>query len=178
MNKISLEEKKRLACEFGLELAMLEALLEVESAGRGFFLDWYSQWRIKIQFEPHWFKKYTDTYVVNGVRPQREEWDAFNKAAAINLEAAMLSTSWGLGQVMGFNYRMAGFHSVGEMVDAFKESEFNQVRGMLSFCKSKKPLYQALKENDFDRIAYYYNGSGYKTYSYDERLRKAYNKHK
>lgn len=166
-----------LASQFGISLAMLQAFLEVESAGSGFFTDWHGQQRIKIQFEPHWFKRYTGTRIANGVEAQRKEWDAFNEAAQVSLEAAMLSTSWGLGQVMGFNYKLAGYASVDDMVDAFKKSEQEQVKGMLNFCKNRKGLMEAIQSLNWHKVALLYNGSNYAEGGYHLKLAKAYVRH-
>lgn len=186
----------QLAQEFGIEPELIQAVMEVESAGSGFFTDWEGKQRIKIQFEPHWFVKllkregfsarYTrskrgsykvyvsEVFILeNRVERQLEEWDAFIKATRVSKEIAHLSTSWGLGQVMGFNYKLAGFDKVTDMVDAFEESELNQARGMMMFIKNKG-LIKYLKEKDYGRFAYFYNGSGYKKYNYDERIKSAY----
>ncbi len=192
MKKLS----EQLALEFKLEPELIQAVMEVESAGSGFFTDWEGEQRIKIQFEPHWFVRllkrkginatYTrgkrGTYKVyvgdkfileNRVERQLEEWDSFILATRVDFEIAHLSTSWGLGQVMGFNYKLAGFSKVTDMVDAFEESELNQARGMMSFIE-KRGLLKYLKEKNYARFAYFYNGKGYKKYNYDERIKAAY----
>jgi hypothetical protein len=45
------------------------------------------------------------------------------KAVQLDRTAALKSTSWGLGQVMGFNYDKAGYDSVESMVQKSMESE-------------------------------------------------------
>lgn len=105
---------------------------------------------------------------------QKREWTAFNAAFAIDKKAAMLSTSWGLPQMMGFNFAALGFKSVDALVDAFRESEANQLRGMLAFLNSKPALAKAVRSRDWPMVAYYYNGAGYKQFNYDRRLAAAY----
>ena len=164
------QEKQELSDTFGIELRALKAVLKVESAGSGFSKDG----RIKIQFEPYHFRKYTGIRITNGVEHQRAEYDAYFQAQYKDQKAAMLSTSWGLGQVMGFNHKAAGYPTVQEMVSTFNSSEYYQLEGMLNFIKSNKKLYKALKEKDWPTFAYYYNGKYYKKWNYDEKLIKAY----
>jgi len=208
--KITLQEKQELAKQFGISLAMLQAFLEVESAGSGFFTDWKGQPRIKIQFEPHWFKrllpaaklqhiydlwdkqekkkaKLTETEklllhnwqiaVLNKVDVQQAEWQSFNCAYAICPDTAMQSASWGLGQVMGFHYKDLGYKSVAAKVEAFKQSEYEQVKGMLTFCQKKKGLMEAMQARNWDRVAYLYNGADYAKGSYHLKLAKAFSKY-
>ncbi len=126
----------QLAEEHGMEPELPQAVVDVESSGRGFTTGPNGEQRIQIQFEPHWFvcllkrkgvtttvKRQPDrTYQVyidgelvpeNKVDVQGREWAAYEKAAGIDPEVAMLSTSWGLGQVMGFNAQRLGHADVG-----------------------------------------------------------------
>lgn len=159
----------QLACNAGIEYAMLKAFIQVESGGIGFA----PNGKIIIQFEPHWFQRYTGTRIANGVEGQTKEWEAFNKAFAIDKDAAMMSTSIGLMQVMGFHYKTLGFKNVGEMWDFAKISEANQVDIAIRFIKSQPKLFKAIQANDYDKIAYYYNGELYKKYNYHTRLKTA-----
>lgn len=177
--KLTNSDIAELACEFGIKMASLQAVIEVESGGKGFD---EMTGKIIIQFEPAWFKRkapYTPSgaWSLNGVERQSQEWKAFNDAFRKNANAAMESTSVGMMQVMGFHYKLLGFKTVGEMWDYAKVSEKNQVRLGLLFIKSNKKMYHALKVNDFATFAYYYNGSGYRKFNYDVRLQNAYNKY-
>lgn len=169
-----------LASNAGWDYPVLRAIIEVESGGIGFAKD---TGKIIIQFEPAWFRKkepYTPSgkWSVNGVERQSQEWIAFNEAFRINANAAMESTSVGMMQVMGFHYKTLGFNNVGEMWDFAKESEANQVELAIRFIKSNPKLDTAVKNKDFPTIAYYYNGSGYKKYNYDQKLLAAWKKYK
>jgi hypothetical protein len=174
MARITIEQIQKLAKEFKYEVASVRAVLEIESGGYGFDP---KTGKIIIQFEPHWFKKYTGKVIVNGVEGQTKEWVAFNQAWKIDPQATMLSTSYGLAQIMGFNHLKLGYKTVGEMLDAFKASEENQVRGMLMFIKSNKKLHKAMIEKDWRTFAYFYNGPNYKLNDYDTKLSKAYLKY-
>lgn len=171
MKTLTLDQKIKLAQEFGLEPNVLLAVMAVESSGSGFEKD-----KIKIQFEPYWFKRYTGLKIPNGVEGQGPEWEAFDKAQDINEDAAYMATSWGLGQIMGFNHVSAGYKSAKEMAIDFMVNEYNQLKGMLLHIKSKPKMYQALVNKDWATFAYYYNGSEYQQFQYDIRLKRAYDK--
>lgn len=173
MKILSLDEKIELANLFGIEPNVLLAVMAVESSGSGY--DKVTQ-QIKVQFEPYWFNIYTGIRIPNGVEGQMKEWEAFHYAESKNSDAAYMSTSWGLGQIMGFNHESAGYSSAKAMADAFKESEYNQLKGMLSHIKSKKKMYAALIQKDWPTFAYYYNGKEYRKFDYDNRLNEAYHK--
>lgn len=187
MEKITDSQIKDIAVKFGYEPAMFKAFIQVESGGKGFDS---KTGKLIIQFEPHWFRRNepyapTGVWSVNKVDVQSKEWLAFNNAFAISPNSAMKSTSIGLPQIMGFHYAVLGYKSVGEMWDDFKKGEFQQVLALARFIKSNTILDKALKEKDYHRIAYIYNGAKYKEMAkkwgrepYDISLAKAYNKYK
>lgn len=175
-----------IACEYGIEYAALRAFMEVESGGIGFAKD---TGKIIIQFEPSWFKKKapyapSGKWSVNGVEKQSAEWIAFNDAFRINPNAAMGSTSIGLGQIMGFHYARLGFKTVGAMWDDAKVSEVNQLRQLVKFIATDQVLLKAIKAKDFHTVAVRYNGAGYQELAkkigrepYNISMAKAYNKY-
>lgn len=178
MIKISANDFKELSTEFGLSVAQIKAVAEVEGSGKGFD---EATGKILIQFEPVWFKRkapFTPSgkWSVNKVDVQSKEWEAFNDAFAKNPNAAMESTSIGMMQVMGFHWKLLKFNSVGAMWDFAKISEANQLRLGLMFIKSNPKMYKALKNCIWWQFAYYYNGEQYKKFKYDIRLKKAYDK--
>lgn len=193
-----------------LEYAALKAFHQVESNGKGFS---DTTGRLIIQFEPHHFKKYAakeyqeylnikpivggkpqmivltpieeawNMILHNGVGNQTEEWKVFNLAFAINPDAAMLSTSIGLGQIMGFHFKTLGYKTVGEMWDDAKRGEYQQLIQMVRFIKSIPVLYRALQNRNWHLVATYYNGAGYLALAkklgrepYNISLEKAYKK--
>jgi hypothetical protein len=178
-------EVETIAKSINVDYASLMAFISVESGGLGFAKDTK---KIIIQFEPSWFKRYTKTRETkdsklweiidsNRVEGQANEWKAFNAAFKINQKSALLSTSIGLMQVMGFNYSSCGYTSVNAMWDDFKTGEYAQVNGAAQFIKSNKKLHIALKLKEWAKVAYYYNGSYYKINNYDVKLERAYNKY-
>lgn len=163
MSKITDQQIKEIAENNGIEYAALKAFIQVETGGIGFNVDG----KIIIQFEPHWFKRKapyapTGLWSVNKVDRQTAEWQAFNNAFSLNADAAMQSTSIGLGQIMGFHYKTLGYKTVGEMWDDAKRGEYQQVLQIVRFLKSIPALIKALQIKNWHLVATYYNGGGYK----------------
>lgn len=167
--------------------AALLAFIDVETGGRGFDS---KTGKLIIQFEPAWFRKKapfapSGKWSVNGVERQSAEWIAFNDAFRKDPNAAMESTSIGLGQIMGFHYKRLGFDSVGDMWDDAKKGIENQLHQILQFIKTDIGLYYAIEHKDWDTVAKLYNGAGYKKLAkklgrepYDASMAKAYHKYK
>lgn len=197
--QLTREQITDIAESIGLTYPIFAAFLEVESGNNGFDP---KTGKIIIQFEPHVFARYLTefkvdhvitsrvvsgrrTYTItsmgeaftNGVEGQTAEWSAFNVAFRINPTAAMLSTSIGLPQIMGFHYMRLGYASVDDMWDGFKMGERTQVHGMAIFIKTDSRLFKALKAKDWATAAKLYNGAGYKINKYDEKLARAFAKH-
>lgn len=167
-----------LALSIGCHPADLEAIVEVESNGFG----WYKDGRIKILFEKHWFYKNLPAHLVkqavdaglarkqwlspaNGGYKDQSNADAryrlLKRAMDLHEEAALKSISMGRFQIMGFNHKVCGFNSAKEMWLAFLDSEFNQLRAFAEFLKEKN-LVPALQRRDFVTIEKVYNGGGLK----------------
>lgn len=170
-----------------LEWEAVAAFIEVESGGRGFDS---KTGKILIQFEPSWFKRKapyapSGIWSVNKVDVQSKEWEAFNDAFKKDKNAAMESTSIGLGQIMGFHYKRLGYDEVGMMWDDAKRGEDRQVYQIVKFITTDKNLLTHLTNKDWHNVAKIYNGAGYmdiaKKYGrepYNISMEKAYNKFK
>ena len=174
-----------------IEVAMIKALAEAESGGRsGFSASGFP----KIAFEGHKFQsftknKYDETHPLLSyiyVKKAGPEWQKNNKddaTAQKTLEAAMeldrsaayRATSWGMFQVLGDNFKDAGFSTIDAFVESMKAGELGQMKAFVGFCKSKSGLAKALANKDFKLCARLYNGPNYG--DYDEKIRKAYEKY-
>jgi hypothetical protein len=177
---------KKIALKYTMEKEMFASFIETESGGLGFSP---TTNKIIIQFEPKWFARkapYSPSglWSLNKVDVQNKEWLAFNDAFSENPEAAMESTSIGMGQIMGFNYKLLGFDSVGEMWDDAKLGLENQVEQIAKLILAEPNLYTAVKNKDFNSIAGNYNGWGFKQLAaklgripYDITMRNNYNKY-
>ncbi len=159
----------------------IHAVLDVEARGRGFD----SQSRPVMLFEPHIFYRQLsgterDTAVRDGLAYKswrrnypRDSYPRIEQAMKINEEAALRSASWGLGQIMGFNCKLAGYSTAGEMVKAFRDSEAVQLEGMVSFI-THAGLDDNLRRHDWRGFAKGYNGTGYAKNAYHTKLAAAY----
>lgn len=162
-----------------LELGSAElwALLSVETAGCGYLADR----RPKILFERHVFSRLTggrfdadDPDISNrsagGYGPSgAHQYDRLSAALQLDVQAALESASWGLGQVMGENYNVAGFNDVRAMVDAMVASEGNQLLAVASYLRANQ-LAALLRAHDWSGFARRYNGPDYAAHNYDGLL--------
>lgn len=180
MKVLTTAQKVAIAEKYGWEYAALNAVALVEGAGHGYDP---KTGLILIQFEKHWFKRKNEDWRAdtihtlwqsNNVGSQAVEWPAYRSAYASDQEAAMLSTSWGMMQVMGFNHLICGFKTVREMVKFAEESEANQLELGCRFIKANPKLDRALKNKDWRTFAYHYNGEEYEKFNYHNRMLEAY----
>jgi hypothetical protein len=187
--KLDQSEIDSIAKDLGVEPAAFRAVIAVEAAGSGFD----KAGRPKALFERHHFYKHLKdapglranaeaeglAYQKWGTKPYPKGSDAvyseIERACAIDEEAALLSTSWGLGQIMGSNYKLAGCASVREMVSEACESEAGQVRQMASFIRNAGLLDELIAKN-WAGFAKGYNGPQYAKNQYDQKLASAYAK--
>lgn len=165
------------------EEAALRAVVAVESAGRGFF----ASGRPVILFERHIFSRRTDGRYdasnpgvsnpkAGGYKGGDREYDRLNEAQRLDADDALNSTSWGLGQIMGFNSKRAGFLGTRDMIAQFMAGEDAQIRGMGVFISNYPKMGPALRNKDWPRFARLYNGPAFKKNSYDTKLALAYHK--
>ena len=169
------------------DAACIWAVIEVETAsvtqGYGFLVDR----RPQILFERHKFRQFTQG-VFDAVAPDvsgpaggygKQQYPRLEKALALcaqqglTPEPALMSASWGLGQVMGFNHSLAGYADVTALVGDMVESEDNQLFAMTMFLKNAK-LAQHLERRDWTKFAVGYNGKDQAKHHYDYRLEKQY----
>jgi hypothetical protein len=182
---------------FNLELAVVKAVNEVESNGKGFLIDG----RPKILFEGHifWrelekrgikpesymnsnnqdilFENYTKKYYAGGTA----EYARLEKAKNIGsdkkiTDAANSSASWGLFQIMGFNALSIGYQSIDEFVEKMNQNEGEHLKAFGLFLE-KNNLISLLRNKNWASFALKYNGPAYKTNKYDEKLMRAYQKY-
>jgi hypothetical protein len=101
-------------------------------------------------------------------------WDFVDRMAKeFSEDAAYWCTSFGAPQIMGFNYRLAGFPSIKAMVQAFADSEDAQIEAMGQFMKATG-LVPALRNKRWAAIARSYNGIAYAQNDYDTKLARFY----
>ena len=167
------------AGSLGVDLPAVWAVLTVETSGCGFLPDR----RPKILFERHKFHSATDGrfgrtapdlsaptqggYGAGG----SNQYNRLARAMALDETAALESTSWGLGQIMGFNADKVGFEDVKAMIEAFRDSEDQQLGAMMAFVQRAK-LAPAMRAGDWKVFAFGYNGANFQKNEYDKKLAK------
>jgi hypothetical protein len=172
---------KKLNCE----IASIKAIVAVESSGNGFL----ANGKPILRFEAHKFSKYsggkfntsnptisTPSMVVRKSKGPEEEYGFYEQAKALDEASAMKSCSWGMFQIMGFNYALCGYSSVQPFVTDMHHSEGKQLLAFVGFVLSNGKLSNALKSKNWAQLAEGYNGKEYKKFNYDTRLADAYTK--
>ncbi len=182
------------AIQIGVEPAFLKAVRDIESRGSGFFRDG----SCAILFERHIFyssvvKKYgqkradewagkwpnicnrtpSQSAYFGGIR----EYERLNAAKNLDPECALLSASWGMFQIMGFNYQVCGYNNVGDYVDDMILSEKFQLGAVAMLIRNQPSWWRAARELNFNEFARLYNGPSYAQHNYHGRLRDAFAKH-
>lgn len=169
----------RLCCE----RAAIEAVAIVEAPGGGFNPDESP----KTLFEGHHFHRLTagrfDTTHPTLSFPKwtREHYgrtwqdEAYRLKSAISLDAAaaLMATSWGRFQIMGFNHGACGYTSIEAFVEAMKDSEAKQLDAFVSFIESQH-LADELRDRRWADFARHYNGPDFAENHYDTKMAIAY----
>jgi LysM repeat protein len=99
------------------------------------------------------------------------------KAYSLDKSAALKACSWGKFQILGENYKAAGFTSVFSFVEAMCRSEKDHLRAFVNFVIANKSLRQAAINKEWATFARNYNGKGYKMFKYDTKMKEAYKKY-
>jgi hypothetical protein len=174
VSKQGLEEALR---TLGSPPENLWAVLATETSGCGFLADK----RPKILFERHIFHRLTDGHFdaedpdvsspTQGGYGQggANQYLRLHAAILLNRQAALKSTSWGLGQILGLNFVQAGYDDVETMVKSFVQSEDAQLLGMAAFI-GKSGMQKALVSKRWTDFARLYNGPDYARGNYDGNL--------
>ena len=161
------------AFRLGVPVYRVAAILAVESSGKGFD----PAGRPKILFEPHIFYREMAgdqvkldmavkaglAYAVQGTQPypptSEANYSRLKRACLLDAGAAMRSASWGVAQVMGFNFSVGGYACVEDMVTACMDSEAAQF-GLLVGYVERNGLVKYLQTANYLAFARGYNGSG------------------
>jgi hypothetical protein len=189
--KLSNSDISSAASLLSIEPAALAAVISVETGGSGFD----KLGRPRILFEPHIFYRQLakDPYLQHvasdlelaypkwGTLPYPKTSDAnyerLEHAMELNPEAALRSCSWGLGQIMGFNFSLCGAPTIESFVLDAMDSEHEQLIQMCHFIMASR-LDDELQRQDWAGFARGYNGPAFATNRYDTKLSEAYTANK
>lgn len=169
----------------GCEVAALQAVIAIEAGGHGFD----KTGRLAALFEPHIFYKLLAThkpealsqavarqlaYETWGEEPYpADSYPRIEAARQISEEYAYQATSWGLPQILGMNFKAAGYNSAVEMVSSFLRNENEHIDAMCRFMLAHN-LGLPLAEKDWAAFARGYNGAGFAKNGYAAKLAAAY----
>jgi hypothetical protein len=161
------------------EPAALQAVIAVETNGSGFLADG----RPKILFERHIFRRLTqgrfDEHpevshgTPGGYKGGTAEYDRLYLAAQLDGEAAVQACSWGLAQIMGFNWKQCGERSLHGFMLAMHHNEDAHLCLMAQFIRSVHADV-FLRTKQWASFARIYNGPAYARNHYDTKLAAAY----
>ena len=192
MEKLTDARIAEIARENGIHPAALLAVKLIESGTKSGFLD---SGKPQILFEGHVFYKYLKANVKsldinklcaqypNIVYPKwdkskyfggEKEWTRLEQARKINIKYANYAASWGMFQVMGFNYKTCGCKSIDEFVEKMCTSQEQQLLLTLNFLKNSN-LIVPLQKRQWATFAKGYNGPGFAQNKYHIKLQAAYN---
>jgi hypothetical protein len=155
---------------------VLQAVIDIETSGSGFLPDG----RPKMLYERHYFHRLTkgqfdvshpgiSRATPGGYLGGAREYGRLAGAMALNRMAALESASWGLPQIMGSNYRLAGYPDAESMVAAFCSSEDEQLLAMARFIVAAG-LADEMQREDIANFARGYNGPSYAVNQYDKKI--------
>jgi hypothetical protein len=167
--------------------ANLLAVKAVESGGSAF----NSDGRLVLAYEDHIFGRLTKHRFakthphltrrgfkhVRDVAPsdphphklsQEDRWMLLAEACELDFDAAIQSCSYGMWQIMGFNYGLLNFNSPMHMIEIMYDGYEGQWECFLRFCRAKGCL-DALRKGDWATFERLYNGGGQKG-AYAKRL--------
>lgn len=188
---LSLGAVQTAANALGVSVQVMIAAALTESQSSGFFSDG----TCAILFERHkMYAYYSAKYgqakadamaraypaIINPIKGgyllDQAEYTRYNKAVALDRDCAMLSTSWGLFQIMGFNYAACGFNNVVAYTTAVQVSEQAQLTAFVNFTKTNAggKTWAALKAKNWTQYATYYNGTG-NVAAYAQKMENSFN---
>lgn len=188
------EDFIRASKELDCEVAAIKAIQKVETSGNGGFLKNHLP---KILFEGHVFWNQLKKFGKNPLSYSRKypnilypdwttknylggekEYTRLNTAKKISIIAANMSASWGMFQIMGYNYELCGEPNIFSFIQKMYESEGAQLDLFVKFIKSNPKMHKAIQDKQWATFAKIYNGPGYAQNKYDTKLESAYNSFK
>lgn len=195
--KLEDEDIPRIGHKIGVGEDVVHAVMDVETGGSG--AD--SKGRMKMLYEPHVAYRCAPTKIIREKLVSaglaypgwkkgypKDSYPRLTKAMSIDVETALRACSWGLPQILGENFALAGYTSAEEMVVDFGKDEDNQIEAMINFIKNanlddelrviEAKLKKGLKITPDDARPFVrgYNGPGYEKNNYHTLFAKAANK--
>lgn len=171
---LSFSSIQQAADKLGVDPCFIWAVASNESSKRGFNPDG----TVIVRFERHVFvrelkkRKASQAVIEAASKLTGVRWPTLNAAISLSHEAALCSASFGMFQIMGFNYRVCGFDNVFDFVQAQQESEETQLDIFIFFIRHENFI-SSMKQHNYAAFAKRYNGPNYKQNNYDLKLKQA-----
>lgn len=174
----------RLAAQaLGVPVAAVKAVTQVEAPKGGFFPDG----QVRILFERHKFSRHTggrydkshpniSNPVWGGYGAESAQHGRLQQAVALDRDAALKSASWGKFQILGENFKQAGFRTLQAFINAMSAGEPEQLEAFVEFVKADKTMHAALVARNWAGFAKIYNGPAYAKNEYDKKLAAAFDR--
>lgn len=180
----------------GCEPRAMQAVAIVEAGKEGAFLPTDEP---VVLFERHLFNRLTDGRHVGARVPllpgeNHEPWHVIawpswggygpysvqhrrlQAAVALDRDAALKSSSWGLFQILGSNHAACGYPELQRFVTAMYRSVDDHLRAFVQFIRHDKRLVDAIRARNWPAFARVYNGPLFAKHGYERRLAAAYDK--
>lgn len=184
------EDFQTAAADNGLPVAAIKAVSHIEAPRGGFDANGLPV----ILFEGHWFSHFTNgafdashptiSYPVWTKKfyagSNAGEQVRLAEASALDRDAALQSASWGKFQIMGFNFKAAGFATLQDFVNAMYTSEAAHMRAFINYLKNDRHgqgmalLKQAAVDGNWIPFARFFNGTGEAANHYSDKLAAAF----
>lgn len=184
---LSEEDFKTVADELGIEVAVMKAVVEIETGQKmtGFYAPGVPVINFDMSMYNLYKKRVTDVrkapaseMVPAGLKGNAlKKWTQLVKYRKINQDAANMGTFWGMFQIGGFNYKRCGCESIDEMVRLMSYSELEQLELFAAFIDNCG-MVNDLRKKNWAAFARRYNGKSYAKRGYHTRMAKAYAKYK
>ena len=169
------------AAKLKCDPAVIQAVATVETSQSPFD----ALGRPTILYEQRYFSKLTghiydashptiSSMATGGYGPLSAQYPKILEAAALDLDNALRSASWGAFQIMGDNCKAAGFATPELMVAAMRSGVQAHLAAFVTFVLADPRLVAAVQNKQWTAFATVYNGPG--TEGYDTKMQAAYNK--
>lgn len=184
----TLDSIRKIANSRNIDYAALAAITEVESAGHAFAsVDGRNMPPIRI--EGHYFDKLVPAAKrdqaraaklahptagrIKNPKSQQARYDMLGRMMAIDEAAAIMSCSWGVGQVMGSHWDKLGFRSAADFYRFVTKNVANQVDVMVRYIE-RFGLMDEIERRDWSGFARGYNGPQFARYGYHTKIAAAF----
>lgn len=172
---------QRVAKRLGVEVAAIKAVVVIEAGEKmeGFWAPGVPV----VNFDRTMYNRYHNKSKSKGNPSEKvpsglkgyplSEWTQLVTARKSNVDGANMGTFWGMFQIGGFNYKLCGCESVGEMVRLMSYSELEQLELFATFLINTG-MVSDLRNKNWASFAKKYNGPSYAKRGYHTKMANAY----